>query len=56
MREDGTPTNVNDKNSNLVRTVAPQRLFADTNLVTQPRGYNESLSFSGSTRTLFNYP
>ena len=36
-REDGTTTNVNGECSNLVRTMAPQRLFANTNPVTQPR-------------------
>ena len=32
-REGGTSTNVNDERSNLVRTMASQRLFANTNPV-----------------------
>ena len=41
--------NVNGERSNLVRTMAPQRLFANTNLTTQPRAYNEPLPFAGGT-------
>ena len=47
MREDGTSTNVNGERSNLVRTMAPQSLFANTNPVMQLEAYNEPLLFDG---------
>ena len=49
-REDGTSTNVNGERSNFVRTMAPQRLFANTTPVTQPGAYNEPLPFAGVKR------
>ena len=44
-RENGSSTNVNGEHSNLVIIVAPQRLFDNTNPITQPRAYNELLPF-----------
>ena len=55
-RYDGTSTNVNGECSNLVRTMAPQRLFSNTNPITQPRAYNEPLSFAGGTRGTIQPP
>ena len=46
-REDETSTNVNGENSNLVRTMAPQRLFVNINTITQPGAYNEPLPLAG---------
>ena len=48
-REDGTSTNVNGESFNLVIIMAPQRLFANTNSITQPGAYNEPLPFVGGT-------
>ena len=49
MREDETSMNVNGECSNLVRTMALQRLFANNNLVMQPGAYNEPLPFVEGT-------
>ena len=46
-REDGTSTNVNGERSNYVRTMAPQRVFVNTNPVTQPEAFNEPLPLAG---------
>ena len=48
-REDGTSTNVNGECSNLISTIAPQRLFVNTNPVTQSGAYNEPLPLVGGT-------
>ena len=45
-RDERTLTNVNGERSNLVRIMAPQRLFANANPVMQPGAYNEPLPFS----------
>ena len=42
--------NVNGERSNLVRTIVHQRLFANTNSITQSRAYNEPLPFTGGMR------
>ena len=41
-------TNFNGECSNPVRTMAPQRVYAKTNLVTQPITYNETLPLVGA--------
>ena len=45
--------NVNGEHFNLVRTMAPQRLFSKTNPVTQLGAYNEPLPFARGTRGTF---
>ena len=40
-------TNVNGERSNPVRTMAPQRVFVNTNPVTQPGAYNEPCRLVG---------
>ena len=47
MREDETLTNFNGERSNPVRTMAPQRVFVNTNLVTHFGAYNEPLPLAG---------
>ena len=54
-REDGTSMNVNES-SNLVIIMAPQRLFANTNSVTQLGAYNEPLPFTGGTKDTIQPP
>ena len=48
-RNVGTSVNVNGECTTFVRTMAAQRLFPCTNPVTQPKTYNELLSFAGGT-------
>ena len=55
-RDEGNSANVNGELSNLVRIVTPQRLFGNTHPVTQPRAYNEPLSFARAHGALFNHP
>ena len=49
-------TNVNNECSDLIRTMAPQRLFANTNPVMQIGAYNESLPFIGGTGDTIQSP
>ena len=55
-RKYGTSKNVNGEHSNLVRTVAPQRLFANSNPVTKLGAYNEPLPFAGGIRGTIQPP
>ena len=48
-REDGTLKNFNGECSNLVITMAPQRVFVNTNPVTHLGAYNEPLPLAGGT-------
>ena len=41
--------NSNGERPNAVRTMAPQRVYANTNLVTKPEVYNELLPLVGGT-------
>ena len=56
IRGDGTLANVNDERSNFVRTMASQRLFSNTNPITQPGAYNEPLPFVGGMRGIIQPP
>ena len=47
-REDGTLTNFNGERTNPVITMAPQRVFVNTNLVTHPQAFNEPLPLARS--------
>ena len=46
----------NGEHSNPIRTTAPQRVYANTNSVTQPKVYNEPLPFAGGMGALFHHP
>ena len=46
-REGGTLENVARERPNAARTIAPQRIFAQTNPITQPGVYEEGFSFNG---------
>ena len=48
-RNEGTSVNVNGERNTFVRTMVAQRLFANTNPVTQPKTYNEPLPFARGT-------
>ena len=45
--EGGTLENVAGKRPNATRTTTPQRIFAHTNPITQPRVYEGGFSFNG---------
>ena len=48
-REEGSSKNFKGERPNPVRTMTPQRVHTNTNLVTQPEVYNEPLSLDGGT-------
>ena len=54
--ENGTSTNLNGEHSKHVRTRAPQRLYDNTNPVTQPGVYNEPLPLAGGTGCTISPP
>ena len=56
MREEGSLKNSNGECPNLVRTTTPQRVYANTNLVTQPGVYNEPLPLVGGMRDTISPP
>ena len=55
-REEGTSTNYNGEHSNPVRPMASQRVYANTNLVTQTRVYNKPLPLTGGTGDTISPP
>ena len=55
-REEGSSTNSNGEHPNPVRTTAPQRVYANTNSVTQPRVYTKPRPLDGGTGALFHHP
>ena len=55
-REEESSKNSNGKCSNPVKTMAPQRVYANTNLVTQPGVYNEPLPLVGDTGGIISPP
>ena len=46
----GTLKNVARERPNAARTTTPQRIFAQTNPITQPRVYEGGFSFNGGPR------
>ena len=56
MREEGSSKNSNGECPNPVRTMAPQRVYTNTNTITQPRVYNELLPLVGGTRGTISPP
>ena len=46
-REECIIENVTKEKPNAVRATTPQRIFAQTNLITQPEAYEGGFSFSG---------
>ena len=46
-REGGTLENVVGERPNIARATAPQRIFAQTSPLTQPRAYEKGFSFNG---------
>ena len=48
-RASGTLENVVGEISNAARATTPERIFAQTNLLTQPRTYEEGFSFNGGS-------
>ena len=55
-REEGSSKNFNGERSNPVRTMTTQRVYANTNPVTQPEVYNEALPLAGGMWALFHHP
>ena len=55
-REDGTLENVVGERPNAARAIAPQRIFAQTNPLTQLRAYEGGFSFSGGLRGIMQLP
>ena len=47
-REGGTLENVAGERPNAARTIAPQRIFTQTNPITQPRVYEGGFYFNAS--------
>ena len=47
MREGGTLENVVGERPNAAKTIAPQRIFTQTNPITQPGVYEGGFSFNG---------
>ena len=56
MREEESLKKSNGERSNPVRTTAPQRMYANTNPVTQPRVYNEPLPLVRSIGSTISPP
>ena len=56
IREGGTLNNVEGEKPNVVRTTAPQRIFAQTNLVTQLRVYEGGFYFNGGSGGIMQPP
>ena len=54
-REGGTLENVPRERPNAVRTTAPYRNFAQTNLITQPGVYEEGFTLNGGPRGLHSH-
>ena len=55
-REGGNLENVNGERPNAAKTTAPQRIFAQTNPITQPGVYEGGFSFNGSLRGIIQPP
>ena len=56
MREGGTLKNIAGKRPNAARATTPQRIFAQTNLITQPGAYKEGFSFNGGPGGIIQPP
>ena len=52
MREGGTLENVAGERPNTARATTPQKIFAQTNPLTQPRAYEGGFSFNGGSRSI----
>ena len=55
-REGGNLENVAWERPNAARTIAPQRIFAQTNPITQPEVYEGGFSFNGGSRGIMQPP
>ena len=55
-REGGTLENVVGKRSNEAKATAPQRIFAQTNPITQPRAYEGCFPFNGGPGGIMQPP
>ena len=53
--EGGTLENVAVERPNATRTIAPQRIFAQTNPITQPGVYERGFSFNGGLGASCNH-
>ena len=55
-REGGTLENVVGERSNVARATTPQKIFVQTNPLTQPEAYEGGFSFNGGPRGIMQPP
>ena len=55
-REGGTLENIAKEKPNAARATAPQRIFAQTNPLTQLRAYEGGFSFNGGPGSIMQLP
>ena len=56
IEEEGSLKNSNGEHPNPIMTTAPQRVYANINMVTKPGVYNEPLPLAKVRGTLFHHP